>query len=105
MPRGKISPPGSITINANGYSQTKIENGKWIGTHVLILEEKLGRKLRAGERALFKDGDKTNLDPDNIILGESYSKSSVLARIARLRAEVDDRLAVIKDLESQLEEE
>lgn len=102
MPRGKISKVGSVTINANGYSQTKVDNGKWVGTHTLILQEKLGRVLKPGERAIFKDGNKENLHPDNIVLSEATSSRSIQARIAKLRAEIEDRVALIKDLEQQL---
>jgi len=102
MPRGKASVVGTVTINANGYSQTKTENG-WRATHTLILEARIGRKLRAGESARFRDGDKSNLDPENIYLAEHSSTRSVQAKIAKLRAEVEDRLALIKDLEALLE--
>lgn len=102
MPRGRTSPIGTVTVNANGYSQTKVGEGKWLGTHVVILEEKLGRKLRPGERAIFVDSDKTNLSPDNIQLAETMSTRSIEARIARLEAEIADREGLIKDLRSQL---
>jgi hypothetical protein len=102
MPRGRTSPVGAVTINANGYSQTKVENGKWVGTHQLILEEKIGRKLLPGERAIFIDGNKENLDPDNIDLNKNSVAQSTRARIAKLQAEIEDRLAIIKELESEL---
>jgi hypothetical protein len=103
MPRGRTSPVGAVTINANGYSQTKVENGKWVGTHQLILEEKIGRKLLPGERAIFADGNKENLSPDNIELNKTSVVQSTQARIAKLTAEIEDRLALIKELESELE--
>ena len=102
MPRGKPSPVGSVIINANGYSQTKTEEG-WKGTHVVVLEEKLGRKLRANEKATFKDGNKTNLDPDNIVLTETGGAKSIKGKIAKLQAEVDDRVALIEALKLELE--
>jgi len=105
MPRGKSSPIGAITINANGYSQTKIGEGEWLGTHVVILQERLGRKLRPGERASFKDGDKTNLDPENIVLIETMNNRSINAKIAKLQAEIEDRQAVINDLKALLTSE
>lgn len=93
---------GDVTINANGYSQTKTEDRGWIGTHTLILEEKLGRKLLSGEKARFIDGDRTNLSQENVELVELSSYKSIEAKIAKLQAEVDDRLAMIKDLKSEL---
>jgi len=104
MPRGEKSPVGTVIINKNGYSQTKTEEG-WKGTHIIILEEKLGRKLLAGERAKFVDGDKSNLHPDNIVLADPSNARSIHAKIAKLQAEVDDRLQRIKDLKSQLSPE
>lgn len=100
MPRGRTSPVGTETVNANGYTQVKTETG-WTGKHTLVLEEKLGRKLRPGERAIFKDGNKENLEPDNIELSASATKS-IQSRIAKLRAEIEDRQALIKDLEEEL---
>ena len=101
MPRGRTSPVGTETVNANGYTQVKTDTG-WTGKHTLVLEEKLGRKLRSGERAIFVDGDKSNLSPDNIELATTSTKS-VQSRIAKLQAEIEDRQALIKDLEEELE--
>lgn len=105
MPRGKPSPVGTVTVNVNGYSQTKTEDRGWVGTHTLVLEARLGRLLRGDERAIFKDGNKRNLTPENIELSKNSSMKSIKARIAKLQAEVDDRLAMIKDLESSLASE
>jgi len=101
MPRGKPSPIGTETINANGYTQVKTENG-WVGKHVLILEKKLGRKLLPGERAVFEDGSHRNLHPDNIVLAESHKKKSIQARIAKYRKEIEDRQEWIIELEKEL---
>jgi hypothetical protein len=101
MPRGVRSPIGTETVNANGYCQVKTERG-WVGKHTLILEKKLGRQLLPGERAVFKDGNKQNLDPANIELAEAMSTRSVKARIVKLQQEVEDRLALIKELEKEL---
>lgn len=103
MPKGITSPVGTVTVNANGYSQTKTETG-WKGTHTLILEEKLGRRLRPGESARFKDNNRTNLDPENIYLSTSSAYRSIKAKIAKLQAEIEDRQALIKDLELELEQ-
>lgn len=103
MPRGRTAEVGTETVNKLGYLQVKVDNGKWVGKHILILEERLGRKLQAGERAIFKDGNKENLDPDNIELVKT-GPSSIMGRIARLEAEIADRQALIKDLRAQLEQ-
>lgn len=100
--RGRPSKVGDETTNALGYVQVKTEDRKWVGKHILILEEKLGRRLKANERAVFADGDKTNLKPDNIELVVT-GQGSIHARIAKLQAEIEDRQALIKDLRSQLD--
>lgn len=102
MPRGRQSEIGTVTVNANGYSQTKTEKG-WIGTHVLILEKKLGRKLRPGERAIFKDNDRRNLDPDNIILTITSNRKTKASQLAALIARRDDLNAQIAEIERELE--
>jgi len=102
MPRGKPAQVGDETVNALGYTQVKTEDRNWVGKHILILEEKLGRRLKANERAVFVDGNKQNLKPDNIELVVT-GQGSIYARIAKLEAEIEDRQALIKDLRAQLE--
>jgi hypothetical protein len=103
MPRGVASPIGTETVNANGYTQVKVGNGQWVGKHVVILEKRLGRKLRPGERAIFKDGDKTNFADENIELAEAQNARSIEAKIAKLQAEIEDRQALIQELKAQRE--
>lgn len=101
MPRGRAAAVGTETTNANGYTQVKTARRGWVGKHTLVLEEKLGRQLIPGERAIFKDGDKSNLKPDNIELAVAGS-SSIKARIAKLEAEIADRQALLDELRAQL---
>jgi hypothetical protein len=65
--RGNASPVGATRTAPNGYHYTKTEDG-WELTHKLVAEEALGRKLASNERCRFKDGDRTNLKPDNIVV-------------------------------------
>lgn len=102
MPRGVRAEVGTETTNANGYLQVKTEKG-WVGKHTLILEEKLGRKLLPGEKARFADNDRTNLSPENIVLVEIQDRASIAAKIAKLQAEIQDRQALVKELEEELE--
>jgi GTP-dependent phosphoenolpyruvate carboxykinase len=102
MPRGVASPPGTITVNANGYSQTKTEDRGWVATHTLILERKLGRRLISGERAVFVDGDRANLKPSNIELAQSSNAKTLQSRINRWKAEINDRQEWIKLAEEEL---
>lgn len=92
MPRGSASELGTKTINQNGYEQTKTEDG-WIGTHVLMMQEHLGRKLTANERVRFRDGDRRNLSFDNLEL--SYLRTG---NYRRQLAALDER---IRELQAQ----
>jgi hypothetical protein len=102
LPRGRVSKVGDENTNALGYRQIKTADRGWIGKHIVILEKKLGRQLRHGERAIFSDSDKTNLHPDNIVLAGTKTQKSIQARIAKLQAEIEDRQAIIKELEEEL---
>lgn len=90
MPRGKVAEVGDVMVNANGYHNTRTEEG-WRFTHHLIAEQKLGRRLQ-GEQVRFKDKDKTNLHPDNIEI-VPLGKSSIRKRLATLEAKIADLTA------------
>jgi len=86
-------------VSANGYNNTRTEDG-WRPTHHLVAEAKYGRGLTAADRVKFVDGDKTNLQPENIIVVPRTTKSASvrLAKLYALRAEID---AEIRELESE----
>ena len=86
MARGTAAKVGDRFTNANGYTYEKTEDRSWVGVHILIAEEKLGRKLREGERASFVDGDRSNLNPDNIVVKTRSDKKSPRARLAEVTA-------------------
>ncbi len=65
-------------------------------THHIIAEKKLGRPLRAGERARFKDKNRQNLDPNNIEVISAKTSS-----FRRKRAQL---VARIEELQGQLAE-
>jgi hypothetical protein len=89
--RGRKAEIGDTNIAQNGYHYTRTEEG-WVLTHRMIAEQKLGRKLADNERVKFKDKDRTNFDPDNIIvfIGKEASKRR---QIARLNARIDELIA------------
>lgn len=96
MPRGVKSEVGDTNVSANGYHYTKTETG-WELTHHLIAMKALGRPLRSDETARFRDGDKTNLDPDNIVVMTKKQSlrgrlAVVESKLAELNAERDDLL-------------
>lgn len=90
----KRSKVGDTNVSANGYSYTKTEDG-WRLTHHLIAEQKLGRRLRDGERVYFRDNDRTNLDVDNVEVREAkvtIDEKIILLKekIARLQTELEE---------------
>lgn len=101
MPRGNSKPIGAEFTNDNGYTYVKTATG-WRAKHIVILEEKLGRVLEKGERAVFMDGDRSNLDPSNI--GHKISLvRSPKARLAVVEYGITQAEAHLEDLKKQRE--
>lgn len=101
MARGQQSQLGDTFINANGYSHTKTEEG-WRLTHHLVAEAEIGRRINTNtETVRFKDGDRTNLKPDNIVVAPKKTETANkrLASLIAQRAEID---AQIKDIQAEL---
>lgn len=98
MPRGHVGKEGDTFINQNGYHYTKTD-GKWRATAHLIAEEKLGRPLNHSlEMVKFVDGDRTNLNPDNISTTPRRSKHSKEARVAVLESRIAELQAELEHL-------
>lgn len=95
MARGKRSEVGDTRWSANGYHYTRTEDG-WQLTHRLVAVDKLGRDLTPEERVRFVDGDRSNIDPDNIEVYEIRQASK-----AKKRARIEARIA---ELQAQLQE-
>lgn len=95
MTRGRASQVGDTRWSPNGYHYTRTARG-WQLTHRLVAEETLGRPVGEDERVRFLDGDRTNLDPDNIEVYKSKPQTP-----ARRRAQIEAKIA---DLQAQLEE-
>lgn len=104
MPRGQAAKPGDKTTNANGYEYTRTADRGWVGTHILVMEEKLKRQLRPGEYVQFvKDHRKRPITIDMLELrrrGDFRSKS--LARIAQIEARIAELQAEKELLEKDL---
>ena len=60
-------PEGSEWIDGNGKVQVK-HNGKWVSKARLVMEDKLGRKLKRYEFVYHKDNDMQNNEPTNLTL-------------------------------------
>lgn len=100
MARGATKNVGDRFTNKNGYTYEKTESG-WEPVQKLIAERKLGRSLIGNERAYFKDGDRTNLDPDNIGVKVTLDKKSPQAKIVILEAQIKDLEDMLIDLREQ----
>lgn len=101
MPRGKSAPEGSTYVSQNGYHYTK-RNGKFTATHILIVQDHLGRALEPHERVRFKNNDKTDLRFDNLKVTVK-GKTSLLTQRARLVARRDELNAQITEIDRELE--
>lgn len=102
MARGKKSEVGDTRWSPNGYHYTRTAAG-WELTHKLVAARTLGRPLLDNERCKFKDGDRTNLDSDNIEVYVTKEKS-VNARLAQLYAKREEIDSEIMHLEGQLDQ-
>lgn len=106
MARGAKAELGDTYIAANGYHYTKAAlNGheEFRLTHHILAEQELGRPLREDERVVFLDGNRSNLDPDNIAV-RVKGKATARRRLAQLEArklEIEAEIELVtKDLVS-----
>jgi hypothetical protein len=53
----------------NGYVRVYNSEDKLVYEHVLVMEESLGRKLTEREAVIWRDGNRQNNDPSNLMLG------------------------------------
>lgn len=79
-----------------GYIHVKTPDG-WKLKHRLVMEQVLGRPLAAGERIIFKDGDRKNCDPENLVLQivKKENLSDLYAQRAKLLRQleqIDERI-------------
>jgi hypothetical protein len=103
MARGAIAEVGAERWSPNGYLYRKTDDG-WETVHRLLAEEKLGRPLNANEYATFMDGDKTNLDPENIII-KLRGRSSLRRRLIQVEDRLRELNAVRDDILARIEEQ
>ena len=58
---------GEERITSGGYIEIKIDNNKWESKHRIVYEEAHG-KIPKGMNLIFADGNKLNLELDNLLL-------------------------------------
>jgi hypothetical protein len=98
MPRGVKAEDGSTFVNANGYHHTRVD-GKWRPTAHLIAEEKRGRPLNPKtDQVRFADGDRSNLDPANIVVQPKRDRRSREARMAQLEVRIAELQQELQEL-------
>jgi len=100
VPRGQASEIGAERVAPNGYRYVKTGTG-WELCSRLIAENRLGRKLRADEYVTFKDTDRTNLDPNNLLV-QRRGRSSLKRQLALVDARILELTATKKELERRL---
>lgn len=69
---------GGRYISSDGYVMVRVgtRTRGWRGyrkEHLIVMEKKLGRKLKKGETVHHLDGDKQNNDPGNLVLCQSHA--------------------------------
>ncbi len=96
MSRGRKANIGDTRTALNGYHYTRTASG-WESTHRLVLQKKLGRPISTAERVRFLDGDRGNLDPENL---EVYKvrEASTQTKIARLEVKKDEIMSELLEL-------
>lgn len=102
MARGETATIGSERVSANGYRYRKIDDGRWELVHRLVAEEKLGRALTNNEYAAFVDGNRQNLDPENIVV-RLRGRTSLRRRLALVEARLAELSAERDHLKARLE--
>jgi hypothetical protein len=98
MPRGQAAEVGATFVNQNGYHHTKAEGRGFVATHILLMEEKLGRQLEKTEFVKFIDNDRTNLEPSNLELRVRGDSKSPQARLAAVEARIEELQAEAEEL-------
>jgi predicted DNA-binding antitoxin AbrB/MazE fold protein len=88
---------GDTRVAPNGYHYTYTQATGWELSSRLLMEGELGRKLKPNERVKFRDGDKTNITIDNLVVQTTKSVQDRIdylnSQIRRLTEERDELLA------------
>jgi hypothetical protein len=95
----EIPTPEAHYISKNGYVTWKV-NGKWQSAARVVMEAMLDRDLLPGERVHFNDGNKENLDPENLRLVYPGSRSKA-GRIAFLEQTFEQSWKEMYELDSE----
>ena len=64
----RLTPDGYVRVKVGRSHHLAMIAGSWAYEHMLIMEQKLGRRLQPGELVHHEDEDKANNDPNNLEL-------------------------------------
>ncbi|WP_138751762.1 HNH endonuclease signature motif containing protein [Paenibacillus sinopodophylli] len=82
-------PVGSERVNADGYVDLKIADpNKWRGKHLIEWEKHNGGSIPKGHAVIFGDGNRTNFEPDNLIM-VSRAQLAVMNRRGLIQCNAD----------------
>lgn len=100
-------PLGSERIDSEGYTIVKVGNLNWQYKHRIVYEKHFG-PIPKGYFVTFRDGDKTNLNPDNLVAisagacrylkwrRQENNKTDDLVRIAETVVEINRKIKELK---------
>ena len=101
-------PEGHQLRHMNGYVMEK-RDGKWVMQHRLVMEQVIGRQLKATERVHHKNGERQDNRPENLELWTGIGTNKKDPHGVRLVDKVcdmidsltkEERMLVMKKLES-----
>jgi non-ribosomal peptide synthetase component E (peptide arylation enzyme) len=91
---------GTEKLTESGYWMVKLATGKWELKHRIIAAETLGRPLKPGERVVFKDSNRENLDPENLFVVVKDGVSPNLRLLQKKLVKLEQLVEEIEDLKA-----
>lgn len=79
-------------VNSRGYVQVHDELGRWVSEHRVVVERTLGRCLRRGEYVHHIDEDRTNNEPDNLVVVNAAQHRRIHNHYERIRREAREEV-------------
>jgi hypothetical protein len=102
MARGAAAAIGAERVSQNGYHYTKTVEG-WVLTHRKVAEEViLGRPLQPDERVNFRNRNRLDLRPENLIVTKVKTD---LSSLKKRRLDIISRIEELQGQLADLEEE
>ena len=98
----RVSRDGYVEVKVREHSPVPCSNKCWVMKQRLVWEEANGRRLKPGEVVLFCDGDRTNLDPENLV-AVTQAENIGLYRIGRPYADRETLMGALKIVRLQSE--